>query len=79
MLLCSFHHHRLDANGWEVFLKHGTPYLRPPGRLDPSRRPRRGGRAAVAGKDRRHSTRAGSAADARRDQHLVAEDEFGLR
>jgi hypothetical protein len=29
MLLCSFHHHRLDANGWEVFLKHGTPSLRP--------------------------------------------------
>jgi hypothetical protein len=44
VLLCPFHHRRLDHDGWE-FVWHDTElYLIPPAHLDASRTPRRAGR-----------------------------------
>jgi hypothetical protein len=49
ILLCSFHHHRVQEDGWEIFFRDGVPYFVPPPYIDPSRRPRRGGRLDLAG------------------------------
>jgi hypothetical protein len=49
ILLCSFHHHRVQEDGWEILFRHGVPYFVPPPHVDPSRRPRRGGRLDLAG------------------------------
>jgi hypothetical protein len=43
-LLCTYHHHRLDDDGWEFELRNGIPYFIPPPRVDPARIPRRGRR-----------------------------------
>jgi hypothetical protein len=46
---CSFHHHRVQEDGWEIFFRDGVPYFVPPPHIDQSRRPRRGGRLDLAG------------------------------
>lgn len=43
-LLCPFHHHRLDVDGWGLTVEAGIPWLRPPAWVEAGRRPRRGGR-----------------------------------
>ncbi|HEY0258439.1 MAG TPA: DUF222 domain-containing protein [Lacisediminihabitans sp.] len=47
LLLCSHHHHQIHDHGWQVFVDDNVPYFIPPPRIDPGRRPRRGGRIAV--------------------------------
>lgn len=43
-LLCPYHHHRLDNDGWQLEVRDGIPWFIPPPWVDPARRPRRGGR-----------------------------------
>jgi len=53
--LCSFHHHRVHDDGWEIKLRNHIPYFIPPPWSDPDRTPRRGGMAmdiGFAGADR---------------------------
>ncbi len=49
VLLCRFHHRRLDNDGWAVEVRGGTPYLIPPPWIDPTRTPRRAGRPRLDG------------------------------
>jgi 5-methylcytosine-specific restriction protein A len=44
VLLCPFHHRRLDHDGWEFRWRGGELWLIPPAHLDASRTPRRAGR-----------------------------------
>ena len=44
VMLCSFHHHRVHDDGWEIRIRDGIPYFIPPPWVDPDRRARRGGR-----------------------------------
>jgi hypothetical protein len=44
LLLCPFHHRRLDNDGWSVEWTGGVPYFIPPSWVDSTRTPRRGGR-----------------------------------
>jgi hypothetical protein len=48
VLLCSSHHHRIHADGWEIRVPDGIPHFVPPAHIDPHRRPRRGGRIRMA-------------------------------
>lgn len=48
LLLCPFHHHRLDNDGWAVRFENGIPYLIPPPWVDPAQTPRRAGRPPAA-------------------------------
>jgi hypothetical protein len=43
-LLCPYHHHRLDNDGWIFEMRAGVPWFIPPPHIDPTRTPRRGGR-----------------------------------
>jgi hypothetical protein len=43
--LCSFHHHRVHDDGWEIVMRDHVPYFIPPPWTDPDQVPRRGGRA----------------------------------
>ena len=43
-LLCSYHHHRLDNDGWTLDVRDGVPWFIPPPWVDPTGTPRRGGR-----------------------------------
>ncbi len=43
-MVCSFHHHRVHNDGWEIEIRDHVPYVIPPPWADPSRTPRRGGR-----------------------------------
>jgi len=45
--LCSFHHHRVHDDGWEIDMRDRVPYFIPPPWCDPDRTPRRGGKAVV--------------------------------
>ncbi len=47
VLLCSSHHHRVHADGWDIRVHGNTPYFIPPDHVDPYRRPRRGGRTRI--------------------------------
>ncbi|WP_210479120.1 HNH endonuclease signature motif containing protein [Naasia sp. SYSU D00948] len=49
VLLCPFHHRRIDNDGWTIEFREGIPYLIPPPWVDPTRRPRRAGRAEPPG------------------------------
>jgi len=42
--LCSFHHHRIHDDGWEISMRDHVPYFIPPPWADPDRIPRRGER-----------------------------------
>ncbi|MBK4346688.1 HNH endonuclease signature motif containing protein [Lacisediminihabitans changchengi] len=42
--LCSFHHHRIHDDGWEIQLREQVPYFIPPPWIDPDQTPRRGGK-----------------------------------
>jgi len=42
--LCSFHHHRVHDDGWEIEVRNHIPYFIPPPWTDPHRVPRRGGK-----------------------------------
>ena len=44
ILLCSFHHHRVHDDGWEIEVRNHIPYFIPPPWTDPHRVPRRGGK-----------------------------------
>jgi hypothetical protein len=44
LLLCSYHHHRFDNDGWTFEMRNGIPYFIPPPHIDPTGTPRRGGR-----------------------------------
>ncbi|MEO7017294.1 MAG: DUF222 domain-containing protein, partial [Leifsonia sp.] len=44
ILLCSSHHHRVHADGWNIEIRDHVPWFIPPLHVDPYRRPRRGGR-----------------------------------
>jgi Domain of unknown function (DUF222) len=44
ILLCPYHHHRLDNDGWAFEIRNGVPYFIPPPHVDPTGTPRRGGR-----------------------------------
>jgi hypothetical protein len=48
MLLCPFHHRRLDNDGWIVRFEDGIPFLIPPPWVDPAQTPRRAGRPPQA-------------------------------
>ena len=50
-LLCPFHHHRLDHDGWTFELRNGIPYFLPPPWIDPDQIPRRGGRERLPDRD----------------------------
>jgi len=45
--LCSFHHHRIHDDGWDIEMRDHIPYFVPPPWADPDRTPRRGGKMAV--------------------------------
>ncbi len=47
VLLCSFHHHRVHDDGWQIEVREGIPYFIPPPWVDPSRRAKRGGRVRL--------------------------------
>ncbi len=47
ILLCSFHHHRVHDDGWQISFTAGVPYFIPPPWVDPGRTPRRGGRVRM--------------------------------
>ena len=47
VMLCSFHHHRVHDDGWEIEVRDGIPYFTPPPWVDPERRERRGGRVEL--------------------------------
>jgi hypothetical protein len=49
ILLCSHHHHRVHDDGWEIHVRKNVPWFTPPAHLDPTRRPRPGGRLRVPG------------------------------
>ncbi|MET0805912.1 MAG: DUF222 domain-containing protein, partial [Lacisediminihabitans sp.] len=46
--LCSFHHHRIHDDGWEIVMRDHVPYFIPPPWTDPERTPRRGGMVDLA-------------------------------
>ncbi|MBK4347230.1 HNH endonuclease signature motif containing protein [Lacisediminihabitans changchengi] len=46
--LCSFHHHRIHDDGWEIQLRERVPYFIPPPWIDPDQTPRRGGKVVIA-------------------------------
>jgi hypothetical protein len=50
-LLCPFHHHRLDNDGWTFEMRGGIPYFLPPPWIDPDQIPRRGGRERLPDRD----------------------------
>jgi len=45
--LCSFHHHRIHDDGWEIQVRDHIPYFIPPPWCDPDQVPRRGRRAVL--------------------------------
>jgi len=45
--LCSFHHHRIHDDGWEIDVRDRVPYFIPPPWCDPDQIPRSGGTARV--------------------------------
>jgi len=45
--LCSFHHHRIHDDGWEIQVRDWVPYFIPPPWCDPDQVPRRGGNVAT--------------------------------
>jgi len=45
--LCSFHHHRIHDDGWEIDVRDHIPYFIPPPWCDPDQVPRRGGNVAT--------------------------------
>jgi len=47
MPLCSFHHHRIHDDGWEIQVRNRVPYFIPPPWCDPDQIPRRGGTVAT--------------------------------
>ena len=46
--LCSFHHHHIHDDQWEIVVRNRVPYFVPPPWVDPDRAPRRGGKAVLA-------------------------------
>jgi len=46
--LCSFHHHRIHDDGWEIDVRDRVPYFIPPPWVDTDQAPRRGGNALVS-------------------------------
>jgi len=48
ILLCSFHHHRIHNDRWEIVVRDRVPWFIPPANIDLSRTPRRGGRPRLA-------------------------------
>jgi len=46
--LCSFHHHRVHDDGWEIDMRDHVPYFIPPPWNDLDRTPRRGGTVVLA-------------------------------
>ncbi len=47
VLLCDYHHDRIDTGGWQVSMRGGLPWFVPPAWVDPDQRPRRHARYAV--------------------------------
>jgi len=47
--LCSFHHHRIHDDGWDIDMRDHIPYCIPPPWADPDRVPRRGGIVDLVG------------------------------
>ncbi|MBK4346184.1 HNH endonuclease signature motif containing protein [Lacisediminihabitans changchengi] len=45
--LCSFHHHRIHDDGWEIVMRERVPYFVPPPWIDTDRVPRRGGKVVI--------------------------------
>jgi len=45
--LCSFHHHRIHDDGWDIDMRDHIAYFIPPPWADPNRIPRREGRQAI--------------------------------
>jgi len=45
--LCSFHHHRIHDDGWEIEMRDHIPYFIPPPWCDPDQVPRRGGKVVT--------------------------------
>jgi len=45
--LCSFHHHRVHDDGWEIHMEDRVPHFIPPPWCDPDQVPRRGGQRMV--------------------------------
>ncbi len=41
VLLCSFHHHIIHQGNWQISMRSGIPWFRPPGYVDPDRKPLR--------------------------------------
>jgi len=41
VLLCDYHHDRIDNGGWHITIRDGVPWYTPPAWLDPEQRPRR--------------------------------------
>ena len=49
VLLCSYHHRRFEAQGWQIRMKAGIPEFLPPPFIDPTRKPIRNARGLCAG------------------------------
>ncbi|MGA0567974.1 DUF222 domain-containing protein [Rathayibacter sp. KR2-224] len=41
VLLCWYHHHTIDTSGWQITIRNGIPYVRPPVWIDQTRQWRR--------------------------------------
>ncbi|MCC4907016.1 HNH endonuclease signature motif containing protein [Microbacterium sp. cx-59] len=47
VLLCWHHHRTIETGGWEIEMRRGVPWVRPPGWIDAHRAWRPGGRSAI--------------------------------
>jgi hypothetical protein len=61
--VCWFHHRTLETSGWEIEMRRGVPWVRPPGWIDPYRRWRPAERSGLRAWLARGRTSGGSAAD----------------
>ena len=41
VLLCDYHHDRIDSHGWQIIMIEGVPWFVPPAWLDAEQTPRR--------------------------------------
>lgn len=55
VLVCWHHHRTIETGGWEIEMRRGVPWVRPPGWIDARRRWRPGGRSALRAWDEMRS------------------------
>jgi hypothetical protein len=84
VLLCWHHHHTIETSGWEIQMRTGVPYVRPPVWIDREREWRRATKARTRPGARQAEARGTGVEDERRVQGRVNElgvsgTELGVR